>query len=55
MADANSVAFYLFISASICMGIGISGLMTLGISFIDENVSKEDSAVYIGMWEWTSQ
>ena len=26
----------------------MSGITTLGISFIDENVRKEDAAIYIG-------
>ena len=46
--EANLVAYVLLLVAGACLGLGNSGLITIGIAFIDENVKKENSAMYIG-------
>ena len=48
MTRESEVALYLFFISSIFIGFGTSGLITLGVSFIDENSKKEDSALYVG-------
>ncbi len=47
-SEANHAAFIFLMLASCCFGFGLSGLHTLGMSFLDENIDKEDSALYIG-------
>jgi len=41
-------AFYVFVFAQLISGLGSVGFATLGIPYIDENVSKSQSSLYIG-------
>lgn len=39
---------WIFFSAQLLHGAGASPLFTLGVTYIDENVSKKMSSVYLG-------
>jgi organic anion transporter 4A len=41
---------WLFLIGQLLHGAGASPLYTLGVTFIDENVSKKMSSVYLGEW-----
>lgn len=41
---------WFFFLAQLLHGAGAAPLFTLGVTFIDENVSKKMSSVYLGMW-----
>ena len=47
--DENQIAYVLFAFASIFAGLGNSPLNTVGMTYIDDNVSKQDSAFYMGI------
>jgi MFS family permease len=42
-------AFWFFFIGQLLHGAGASPLYTLGVTYIDENVSKKMSSVYIGI------
>ena len=42
---------YIFILAQIFHGIGASALISLGVTYLDESVSKKDAPVFIGIFE----
>ena len=46
--DPSKYEFSILLVASILGGFGMSGLGTLGITYLDENVKQESSALYIG-------
>lgn len=41
---------WIFFVAQLLHGAGASPLFTLGVTYIDENVSKKMSSVYLGMF-----
>lgn len=43
--------FWFFFIAQILHGIGASPLYTLGVTYIDENVSRKMSSVYLGKFQ----
>ena len=45
---SNQGVYYIFIVAFLLIGLGTSGLSTLGMSFIDENTNPADAGIYIG-------
>jgi len=47
-ANDDRFAYSLFLLGFIVMGFGNCGLQTLGMTYIDENLKKEDTALYIG-------
>ncbi|XP_054750679.1 solute carrier organic anion transporter family member 4A1-like isoform X2 [Lytechinus pictus] len=50
--DESLVNFYgVFILAQVFHGIGASPLYTLGVTYIDENVSSANSGLYIGVFK----
>ena len=44
----SSVYLWLFLLGQLLHGAGAAPLYTLGVTFIDENVSKKMSSVYLG-------
>lgn len=42
---------WIFFIGQILNGVGASPLFTLGVTYIDENVSKKMSSVYLGEWK----
>lgn len=44
----GSVYLWLFLLGQLLHGAGAAPLYTLGVTFIDENVSKKMSSVYLG-------
>jgi MFS family permease len=48
--STNHAAFYVFVVAQLVSGLGSSGLMTMGLTYIDENVPKSKSSFYIGKY-----
>ena len=49
--EGSNNAFSLFVFGAILTGIGGSSCVSMVFGYIDENIHKEDSAVYIGMLE----
>lgn len=47
-AEDYSWTVYLFILAQLLHGVGAAPLFTLGVTYIDENVSKKMSSIYLG-------
>jgi sodium-independent organic anion transporter len=47
--DDSQVAYFLFALASVFAGLGNSPLNTVGMTYIDDNVSKQESAFYMGI------
>ena len=47
--SSNRLAYVIFSLASVFAGLGNSPLNTVGMTYIDENVSKQDSAFYMGI------
>ena len=47
--SSNGIAYVLFALSSVLAGLGNSPLNTVGMTYIDENVSKQDSAFYMGI------
>ncbi len=41
-------AFYIFMAAAALSGIGNVGLQVLSVSYIDENVPRKKSPLYVG-------
>jgi MFS family permease len=44
----NKGAWYIFLFAQLINGVGGTGLQTLGLAYIDENVPKSQSGIYVG-------
>ena len=42
---------YVFVLAQIFHGIGASALISLGVTYLDESVSKKDAPLFIGIFE----
>ncbi|ELU08004.1 hypothetical protein CAPTEDRAFT_23442, partial [Capitella teleta] len=42
-------AWFIFLFAQLLNGVGGTGLQTLGLAYIDENVSKSKSSLYVGI------
>jgi hypothetical protein len=49
-AEHHANYMWLFLIGQLLHGAGASPLYTLGVTFIDENVSKKMSSVYLGEW-----
>ncbi|KAL4713814.1 hypothetical protein ACJJTC_015468 [Scirpophaga incertulas] len=49
-AEGGSWAVVVFVFAQLLHGAGASPLFTLGVTYIDENVSKKMSSVYLGVY-----
>ena len=47
-SERHSNYMWLFLIGQLLHGAGASPLYTLGVTFIDENVSKKMSSVYLG-------
>jgi Organic Anion Transporter Polypeptide (OATP) family len=41
-------AYYVFVAAQLLSGVGTSGLIVLGLTYIDENSAQAKSSLYIG-------
>ena len=48
-SSSNEIAYVIFAVASAFAGLGNSPLNTVGMTYIDENVPKQDSAFYMGI------
>ncbi len=44
----NQFFFFLLLCGQILHGIGASPIYTLGVTYLDESVSEESSALYLG-------
>lgn len=61
-AEDYSWTVWLFVLAQLFHGAGAAPLFTLGVTYIDENVSKKMSSIYLGkdgkgrgwIWIWIS-
>ncbi|XP_048489286.1 solute carrier organic anion transporter family member 4A1 isoform X1 [Plutella xylostella] len=49
-AEGGAWAVAVFVAAQLLHGAGATPLFTLGVTYIDENVSKKMSSVYLGMY-----
>ena len=47
--EGNDYAYSLFMFGAVLVGIGGSSCVSMVFGYIDENIHKEDSAIYIGM------
>ncbi|VDK44098.1 unnamed protein product [Anisakis simplex] len=48
--SVNSIWFYILLSSQLFIGIGAAPLFTLGISYLDENVSQNSVTLYLGIY-----
>lgn len=48
LSGSSGAVLMVFLGAQLLHGAGASPLFTLGVTYIDENVSKKMSSVYIG-------
>lgn len=50
LSDTENVSWnvWIFVLAQLLLGAGSTPLFTLGVTYIDENVSKKMSSVYLG-------
>lgn len=51
-AEGGAWAVAVFVVAQLLHGAGATPLFTLGVTYIDENVSKKMSSVYLGEWHF---
>lgn len=53
-SDTENVSWnvWIFVLAQLLLGAGSTPLFTLGVTYIDENVSKKMSSVYLGEYSY---
>eukprot|EP00794_Sanderia_malayensis_P014075 gene14074-15542_t len=50
-ASANDLYYYIFLLAMFVAGAGCTPMISLGIPFLDESVSRKTSAIYVGIFQ----
>ncbi|VDM24935.1 unnamed protein product [Toxocara canis] len=49
VTGVSAIWFYILLASQLLIGVGAAPLFTLGISYMDENVSQNSVALYLGM------